>query len=109
MKATLVAMAAAATCNPPRRRPRYLLLAGPVRSATDGQWHHVGASVLAFLYGVPMADCIVMPPQTPANHRERMGLFERVRTGELIGLTPRFDGDYRLPAARVAALSEPAP
>lgn len=101
MKLTLVSLAAKAAERPPRR-PRYLLLPGPVRSATDAQWHHVGASVLAMLYGVQMADCVVMPPQIPANHRDRMNLLDRVRTGELIGLTPRFDGDYRLPAARVA-------
>lgn len=99
----LVAIAAAAACNPPRR-PRYLLLPGPVRSRPDAQWHHVGASVLAMLYGVPMADCIVMPaPGREAFPAQRMGLLKRCEAGgDLIGLTPRFDGDYRLPAARVA-------
>ena len=73
------------------------MLPGLVRSRTDGQVHHVGASNLAMLYRVPMSQCIVMPPQTPANHRERMALLERVRAGELIGLTPRDDGNYVLP------------
>lgn len=78
---------------------RYLLCPGMVRSAVDGDAHHIGASQLAALYRVPMADCVVLPPQRPCLHRERMALLDRVRSGELIGLTPRADGDYRLPAA----------
>jgi hypothetical protein len=71
---------------------------GLVRSKTDGQAHYINANQLAMLYRIPMAECIVMPPQTPANHRQRMGLLDRVRSGELVGLlTPQIDGDYQLP------------
>ncbi len=73
---------------------RYLLLPGLVRSAADGDVHHVGASQLARLYRVSMADCIVMPPQTPANHRKRVALLARAQSGELTALTPRDDGKY---------------
>ena len=76
---------------------RYLLCPGLVRSRIDGDVHHVTATQLAQLYGVPLSDCVVLPAQSPAHHRERMALMERVRLGELIGLTPRFNGDYQLP------------
>lgn len=80
------------------KSPRYLLMPGLVRSRTDGQVHYINANHLAMLYRIPMAECIVMPPQTPANHRQRMGLLDRVRSGELVGLlTPQTDGDYQLP------------
>ncbi len=75
---------------------RYLLCPGMVRSRTDRDQHHVGARELAMLYRVRMVDCLVMPPQTPANHRQRMGLFDRVLDGELIALHPRSSGEYPL-------------
>jgi len=81
-------------------QPKYLLMPGAVQSKFDGQVHYIGALQLAHLYGVPMSDCIVMPPQTPANHRDRMSLLDRVRTGELVGLVPRDDGNYTLPVRR---------
>lgn len=40
----------------------YLLCPGPVRSRTDGDWHHIGARQLAHLYRVPMDECVVLPP-----------------------------------------------
>ena len=79
---------------------RYLLCPGPVISRVDGDRHHVGASELARLYGVPMAACVVLPPQRPEHHRERMALLDRVRAADLVGLFPRADGDYRLPEPR---------
>ena len=79
---------------------RYLLCPGPVISRTDGDWHHVGASQLAMLYGVPMAECQVLPHSSPMNHGSRMALLDRAARGELIALRPRADGDYRLPEDR---------
>ena len=76
---------------------RYLLCPGRVTSRTDGDHHHVTANQLAMLYGVKMSECLVIPPQSPANHRERMALLDRVRLGELVGLAPRYDGDYQRP------------
>lgn len=84
--------------NAPHDTARYLLCPGLVRSRADGDRHHVGASRLAMLYRVPMADCLVLPPQRPENHRARMDLLDRVRLGELIALQPRADGQYRLPS-----------
>lgn len=79
---------------------RYLLCPGIVRSRTDGDRHHIDARRLAFLYGVPMSECVAMPPQRLENHRDRMALLDRSRTGELIALTPRDDGNYTLPTPR---------
>ncbi len=72
---------------------RYLLCPGPVRSRTDGDWHHVTASRLAMLYGVPMGECIVLP----LDWYNGQCLRARVASGELIELRPRFDGNYTLP------------
>lgn len=77
---------------------RYLLCPGLVRSRNDGDRHHVSAMELAWLYGVRMADCLVLPPQRPENHRARMDLLDRVRLGELVALQPHDDGQYRLPS-----------
>ena len=55
---------------------RYLLCPGPVRSRVDGDRHHVSPAQLANLYGVPMAECVVMPLQRPEFHRARMALLE---------------------------------
>lgn len=79
---------------------RYLLRPGLVTSRTDGDRHYVGARHLAVLYGVPMAECVVLPHSSPMNHGSRMALLDRVRAGELVALIPRSDGDYRLPRSR---------
>ena len=81
---------------------RYLLCPGLVRSRTDGDRHHVGASELARLYGVPMADCLVLQGLSSSMDRamERRSLLDRAISGELVRLVPRDDGDYRLPEAR---------
>lgn len=76
---------------------RYLLCPGLVRSRVDGQVHHIGADQLARLYGVSMAECLVMPLQRPEHHYIRTALLNLVRQGELIALHPRYDGAYTLP------------
>lgn len=69
---------------------RYLLCPGPVRSRADGQVYHIGAAQLANLYGVSMAECVVLTyGGTLLNTRDRR---------ELVALTPRANGDYGLPA-----------
>ena len=87
---------------------RYLLCPGLVRSRVDRQAHHVGAADLARLYGVPMAECVVMPLQRPEFHRARMDLLDRVRLGELTALHPRFDGDYSLPQPAPGGSRQPS-
>lgn len=81
---------------------RYLLCPGLVTSRTDGDRHYVDAPQLAMLYGVPMAECLVLPGLSPGWDRmmERRSLLDRAASGELVGLVPRADGDYRLPEAR---------
>lgn len=87
---------------------RYLLCPGWVMSRTDGDRHHVGAEELARLYCVPMTECVVLPglrsrtsawAQAWARDRmaERRNLLDRARSGELVALHPRHDGDYKLP------------
>ncbi len=77
---------------------RYLLCPGTIRSRTDGQEHHVGASQLAMLYGVSRSECLIA--HEPSSHFDRFAfelLMARVDSGELIALHPRADGDYKLP------------
>ena len=77
---------------------RYLLCPGWVTSRTDGDRHYVGASQLAMLYGVSMAECMVLPdPSSFENAMRRSLLLDRMVHGELIPLSPRKDGDYKLP------------
>lgn len=80
---------------------RYLLCPGLVTSMKDGQRHHVSASQLAMLYGVSMADCLVLPASANSVDRllERRRLVRRAMSGELTLLVPLDGGDYRLPEA----------
>lgn len=64
----------------------YALCPGAVRSATDGDWHYVGARQLAVLYGVDMRQCAVVQGRGTL-----LGY-----TGYLIPLYPRADGDYNI-------------
>jgi hypothetical protein len=77
---------------------RYVLCPGPVRSARDGQLHHVSAGELRALYRVDPRDCLVMPV---APRVGRCGLrewvLEAIDAGDLVPLGPRYDGDYTLP------------
>lgn len=80
---------------------RYLLCPGETRSRSDGQWHRVGASELARLYGVPMAACVVLPAREHGalgGGRARVAMLARADRGELVALWPRAEGDYRPPA-----------
>jgi len=77
---------------------RYVLCPGPVRSARDGQVHHISASQLRMLYRVDPQDCLVMPavrPGPPCGLRK--WVQEAIDAGDLVPLHPRFDGDYTLP------------
>lgn len=86
---------------------RYLLCPGPVQSRTDGDLHHITARQLAFLYGVPMAECVTLPEPAPSggacypSNSLRRDLLASVKRGELIALCPRYDGDYRAAIASV--------
>lgn len=88
---------------------RYLLCPGLVTSRTDGDRHYIRAGQLAALYGVSMADCLVLPDQTPENHRQRMALLDRAGSGELIALWPRSDGNYTLPLTNQREFMEATP
>ncbi|MNK29192.1 hypothetical protein D3C87_475830 [compost metagenome] len=72
-------------------RVRYVLHIGPVRSATDGDVHSIGAAQLAKLYGVPFSDCVVYDPNRP----ETVVTFKPL-PGD-VHLWTRGDGNYTLP------------
>lgn len=80
-------------------QPRYLLCPGPVRSRVDNDWHYISARQLAFLYGVPMPECVTLPePGRERYPSERLHLIQRCGPGgDLIYLRPRYDGNYSLP------------
>lgn len=78
----------------------YLLCPGLVRSRNDGDWHHVSAMELAWLYGVRMAECLVLPDVGRERFPcERLRLIERCEAGgDLVMLRPCADGQYQLPS-----------
>ena len=66
---------------------RYAILPGSVRSASDGQTHFINAGQLMRLYNVTLDECIVLH-----------NIYDISKRGMgLILLSPRDDGDYRLP------------
>ncbi|MBU0801383.1 MAG: hypothetical protein KKA05_10350 [Alphaproteobacteria bacterium] len=71
---------------------RYLLYPDFVTSQSDGQSHFISATDLARLYGVPWDECVV--------YRNPDRGSESSRYDGLISLSPRYDGDYRLPEAK---------
>jgi len=78
---------------------RYLLCPGLVRSR-DGLLHKIGPNTLAHLYGVKMADCLVLPTGGGLDESvTSRQLLARVAGGDLIALRPRDDGEYSLPEA----------
>lgn len=66
---------------------RYMLYPGTVSSKNDGDIHYIGASRLAQLYGVPLAECIVARHNT-----EKPPVWFKG-----VCLHPRYHGDYTLP------------
>lgn len=72
---------------------KYAICPGPIRSSSDGQWHHIRASDLIKLYGVKPAECLILDWNNP----------ERLRgldIDHLIRLCPRLDGNYTLEEGR---------
>jgi hypothetical protein len=70
---------------------KYLLQPGWVISMRDAQRHFVSARQLAWLYRVPMSECVIEPQW---GGTERRGW--RKPEG-LVELCPRHDGKYELP------------
>lgn len=69
---------------------RYVLHAGWVRSANDGQDHYISALALARLYGVPLNQCVCAPT---ARHE----FFGWQEPPGAIHLRPSPSGNYTLP------------
>ena len=73
---------------------KYVLHPGPIRSKVDGDWHTITARQLAFLYGLRLEDCYVVPhvqytsiysisiPPYPGRYEDYIHLF------------PLFEGNY---------------
>jgi hypothetical protein len=74
--------------------PKYLIMPGQVKSATDGQSHFISAFKLMNLYGVRLRDCLIYP--TGSSTRDQIRQRELDRRTELIRLGPRNDGKYQL-------------
>jgi hypothetical protein len=68
---------------------RYLLCPGYVTSKNDGQRHFINAYELTRLYGVDPRECVAVPHNRPG----------WLPPEGLIPLSPRYDGNYRLPEA----------
>lgn len=64
---------------------KYMLCPVYVISKNDGQMHWINAARLAELYRVPISECI--------QEKDTRGMY----TGDLIRLSPKFDGNYSLP------------
>lgn len=78
----------------PSNRPpeiKYVLIPGHILSRTDGDEHYISAAKLAELYGVDLKECDVKY----YDQRDFGKTFE-----DLIKLTPRSDGNYRIPKGR---------
>lgn len=84
---------------------KYLLCPGKVRSHTDSDVHFIGALQLASLYGVRMVECLILPDFDKEDFPgQRAQLYERSGpSGDLIKLTPRYDGNYLLPRPKSGA------
>jgi len=76
---------------------RYVLCPGLVHSRIGGEPRYISARELSRLYGVPFHECLIADygPGPGCNYAEMM---ERVKSGELIALHPRHDGNYSLPS-----------
>lgn len=77
---------------------KYLICPGYVISKNDGDRHYISANQLLRLYRVNPAECEVLKEADPWEPRSLAEQRERRYAG-LIRLAPRYDGDYRLPAA----------
>ena len=73
---------------------KFAIYRGDMESRSDGQLHHIGARQLAMLYGVPLELCLVVRYDDFRRPDRREFI---ARAAALIGLSPRYDGDYRLP------------
>lgn len=73
---------------------RFVLVPGFVRSINDGDEHYITANMLARLYGVSIAECIV-------DNGRPLDLYGR-NTQDLPRLHPRRDGRYEMPKEKTA-------
>lgn len=74
-------------------KPRLILCPGHVQSRFDGDFHHISASRLAELYGVPLDLCTQdVLPHHAGKHD--------------ICLYPKYNGDYTLPPEAAELLAK---
>jgi hypothetical protein len=71
--------------------PRFAVHPGYVRSATDGDVHHIPANRLARLYGLAPGTWTVWDDLDPRT-------FDGKRWEDYVHVFPRADGDYLFPA-----------
>ena len=70
------------------KSPKYVVMAGMVRSKEDGDLHYVSTLKLCSLYGVDPKDCLLISSKTDIRG---MRIPPKLPT-----LTARYDGDYSL-------------
>jgi hypothetical protein len=81
---------------------KYLVIGGMVTSRTDGQVHHIDPLRLCQLYGVNPNECVMVDDRFDQTRIQNL----EESNPELIRLTPRDDGDYRLPSAKPRTIEE---
>lgn len=90
----------------PLHRAKYLVVAGWVRSANDGEHHWVNPSQLMQLYQVNPRDCMtweVDMADAGGSYFPKAEAF--ARRHNLTVLRPQDSGDYRLPLDEIAGVS----
>ena len=76
-----------------RGKKRYALYPGMIRGE-DGRSKVVGADALAQLYGVPLAECIIVRNDVPLAEQRAAGVQLATHPG-ILHLHPRMTDDYR--------------
>lgn len=76
-----------------RGKKRYALYPGSVQEE-GGRLRVIGAEALAQLYGVPLAECIVVRNEAPLAEQRQVGVQLSAHPG-ILHLHPRSNDDYR--------------
>ncbi len=76
-----------------RGKKRYALYPGTVQEE-GGRRKVIGPDALAQLYGVPLAECIVVRNEAPLSEQRQVGVQLSTHPG-ILHLHPRSNDDYR--------------
>jgi hypothetical protein len=78
---------------------KYAICPGFVDSKNDQDTHYITAKQLIRLYNVNPNECIILDTDAFMNdrHSEKTRGYSEDLLNELIYLTPRYDGNYKVP------------